>query len=105
MQVLAPERKMATCSEFVEQQIKKAKIAAIKERILSWIEKLENGDAVLVDLLETPEMRAESCAMYAPYCLTGNVDVVLKLGKVTGITGKLINPSVSKDTPNNCTVE
>ena len=96
---------MSSWNEYVEQQVKKARIAAVKERILSWIEKLETGNATLVDLLETPEMKRESCDSLAPFVPTGNVDVVLKLESVAGIQAKVINPNRALCDADNWTVE
>ncbi len=105
MQALAQGKNMATCSEYVAQQLRIAKIVAIKERILTWFEQIEAGHAALVDLIELPDMKREGCDNLAPYVPTGKVDVVLKLEGVVGVKAKIINPNLPKSDATNWTVE
>lgn len=94
-----------TVTDFIEQRIRKERVAAIKERILEWLEKADSASVSIEEILEIPRMQPEDSSQYAKYIPTGEVSIVLKLKGILGIKAKLLDANVTKNDPDNWTVE
>ena len=69
----------------IKESMHKAKIDAIKARLLQWIDRAKDVEIVS----ETPSMERENCYVTASMIPTGDLTITLSLTEVEGIKASL----------------